>query len=229
MNVRRTVLVVLAVTLGLTATSSPAGALTGSSPDPASIHSVKGRTSIKFVGRGEKKGEALTTKQAATVVFSPSFALDATEKGARRGSQASTHEYGLIIKNGHGYAALNGAPWANYPLSADDLDLTERQDNPAYTSSYFFALPGVQSVSRRHYRVTGTAAQLNSLIDWNLSLSTATFTSWGITNITINLWEDSAGRPTEVTFKGQSPTAVFEAVEIFTGYDKPYTITAPKV
>lgn len=75
--------------------------------------------------------------------------------------------------------------------------------------------------------MTGDYAQVGRFLQWEFGLSKASFGGTNLKVFTISFWADSRGRPVKIAMSAKSSTFTITAVEVFSNYNKPLTITAP--
>ena len=123
---------------------------------------------------------------------------------------------------------MNGSgPWSVQQLSNSALRGEAQGLNPYRIQKAFLTLPQAHQASSSHYRVTGDYAQVGWFLQWEFGLSKVSFGGTNLKIFTINFWDDSSGRPVKITMSAKSSTFTITAVEAFSNYNKPLTITAP--
>jgi len=94
----------------------------------------------------------------------------------------------------HQYTRNGNGRWAISTLSSKALASYARELNPYVSLAKFDALHGVRRVGARHYRVTGTYAQVGSFLAWEYGLTASHFKGGSIKAFTIDVVLDSGGR-----------------------------------
>jgi hypothetical protein len=221
MNRRWTALAVPAVALSV----ALSGVGSASAATKPVIRTATGHTVISYTGIGRDAGWYYHDSQQAKVVLTPAYEQDGTDQWA--GSQATPGSARDIVVGGVSYYN-SGSGWKSVKLTAANLSVWRQHSDPNVSEAKFRAVKGVHWVGTRHYRVAGGYAQVGSFLAWEYFLGSKSLSSNQIKGVTIDLWNDPAGRPVKISVYGSSSIVRLSITETFFNYNQPVTITAPK-
>jgi hypothetical protein len=224
-------LIAIAVAAGaIVATASVASAAPARASGQAPIRTLTDTVSLQLNGYGPAAGWYFHELYVTYIVRTPELAehlVDQTSGSSGTNGKPFDSISQAYIVNGLYYAKNTAGAWTNSRMSATNLTASENGADPYYSLAKFLAIPGVKLVGPGHYQVTCTTSQLSAFFSWEYAEPTLILTENGVKTATASFWLDSSGRPVKDTISGQSSHVRLSAVETFTKYNEPLTITAP--